>query len=88
MKMNKINTTKCDGCIKHCELSAAEYKNPCSAGFPNPYYYPTIDNTIMNAFISENGKTVQVQPSATAEYALLIAQQISELCNKHKMNAK
>ncbi len=67
---------KCDGCEKHCELSAAEHKNPCSAGFPNPYYYPTIDNIRL------------LKPSATVEYALLMAQQISELCNKHKMNAK
>lgn len=78
---------KCDGCEKHCELNYIKCENPYSAGLYD-YYAPTINNMVINAYITQEGKVVNVQPSKTAEEVQKLALQISTFCTKHKVNAK
>lgn len=78
---------KCDGCQKFCELGYVKCENPYSAGLYD-YYVPTINNLVINAYINHEGRVINIQPSNTIEGVQKLAQQISNYCTKHKMNAK
>ena len=79
---------KCDGCQKKCELNSTKVANPLSSGFYDTYYMPTINNLLINSYMNQKGKTIHVSPLKTVEEAIMLAQQISIECAKHKTNSK
>ena len=84
---NLYNLKKCWGCPERCELGYIEQTATNTIGATVTKFLPTIGGIEIAQHLDENGILKQCD-KRTAEDAILLARQISRLCDNYKEKTK
>ncbi len=74
-----INTNKCNGCNKHCVVSAFYYSKPGTSG-----YLPVIDNKVKTHYFDSQGNKHNSHLYRTAHDAMNCAKILTKKCPSFK----